>query len=102
MTQNGSRVQILGTQSGESFSSSPKVFPTAKQKWPSNVVNGKDISPQYKRFPVTGAVLGICKCTPRCFVAVEKTLKLKTVSSSTKYLTVKKGTLGTNTHKYLD
>lgn len=31
MTQNGSRVQILGTQLGESLSTSPKVFPTAKQ-----------------------------------------------------------------------
>lgn len=47
---SGSWVQILGTQSVQSFSSSPKGKPTANWKQSSDMVSGKAASPQYKHF----------------------------------------------------
>lgn len=71
--------------------------PHCTPKWPSNMVSGKSVSLQHKYFPVTGVILKICKCTLTCFGAAEKSLQLKTVSSSSEDLTGSKSTLGTNT-----
>lgn len=99
-------IRVMGPNPRKSIrrglSSAPEEIHSAKQKQPSNMGSGKAVSPQQKHFPVIGFILKICKRTLTCFGATGKTFQLKTVSSSTVYLTANKSTLGTNTVKSSD